>query len=89
MIKQAGLLLKIIITWFTYRGDFELLWIVEVVHTDFSIGQEVVALDLPGEEEVPEKLVISTSQQLVEDVVAPLSRLLLDHTGLLQQVWMQ
>ena len=71
---------------FTYSGDFELLCIVHVVHADFSIGQEVVALDLPGEQQVPQQLVISTGQQLVEDMVAPLSRLLLDHSRLLKQV---
>ena len=73
----------------TYRGDFELLCIVDIVHADFSIGQEVVALDLPGEQQVTKQLVIGTGQHLVEDVVAPLSRLLLDHTRLLQQVCMK
>ena len=86
---RAGYKAQISGIFFTHRGEFKLLCIVDIVHADFSIGQEVVALNLPCEQQVPKQLVISTSQHLVEDVVAPLSRLLLDHTRLLQQVCME
>ena len=76
-------------TCFTYRGDLQLLSIIDVVHADFSIGQKVVALDLPGEQQITEQLVVGTGQYLVEDVVASLSRLLLDHSRLLQKVCMK
>ena len=70
----------------TYCSGLEFLSIVDVVHADFSIGQEAVALDLSGEKEISQHLVVCTGQELVEDVVASFSRLLVDYTRLLQQI---
>ena len=41
---------------------------------------------MPGEGEVTEQLVVSSCEDLVEDVVAPLAWLLLDDARLLQEV---
>lgn len=64
----------------------EFFCIIQVVYRDLSILHEVVALHLAGEEQLVQHFLVSTSQELVEDVVASLSWLLRDHSGLLQKV---
>ena len=63
------------------------LCIVHIIDRDLSVLHKVVALDLAGEQELIEQLLVGTGQQLVEDVVAPLPWLLGDHSGLLQKIW--
>ena len=57
-------------------GCGEFLSIIHVVHGDLSILHKVVALDLAGEQQLVQQLLVSTSEELVEDVVATLSWLL-------------
>ena len=70
----------------TYRGDLELLRVADIVHADFPVGQKAVALDLAGKEKIAEQFVVSSGEDLVEDVVASFSRLLLNDTRLLEEI---
>ena len=70
----------------THIGCSKFLCVIHIVHRDLSILHKAVALDLAGQQELIQHLLVSTSKQLVENVVAPLARLLRDDSGFLQKV---
>ena len=51
-----------------------------------SLGTRLATGSPANCEQLTECLLRSSSQELVEDVEAPLSGVLMDHTGLLQQI---
>ena len=57
-------------------GGSEFLLIIHILHRDLPILHKAVALHLSGEQQLIQQLLVGTCQELVEDVVAPLSRLL-------------
>ena len=70
----------------TYIGSSVLLSIIQIVHSHLAILDKPVTLDLPSQQKLVQQLLVCPGQQLVEDVVTPLTGLLGDDTGLLQEV---
>jgi hypothetical protein len=70
----------------THIRSSKFLGVIHVVHRHLPILHKSVALHLPSQQQFVEHLLVSTGQQLVEDVVAPLPRLLGNDTRLLQEV---
>ena len=70
----------------TYSGSLEHGCIIDTINGGGSASQELVLFDLVGEQQLVEQVLRSTSQDLVEDVVASLAWLLEDDTRLLQEI---
>ena len=64
----------------------ELLHVINAFDSDFTLTDHWVVIGVGGDQKTLQELRLVASHQLIEDVVAPLSRQLEGYTRLLQQI---